>query len=127
MGNTSEFSGTVGPPQTQAFSGKLMIGLNNAQYFSLQRSPNFPQFVDSGFDQSTVPNNPAAFALSKITAAAGNQIDVEYVPAGFGGDNIQIGGTTSYDQNLVALDALFAERTFADSWAPVTALPSIPF
>jgi len=34
---------------------------------------------------------------------------------GGGGDNIQIGGYTSYDQNLVALDAVFAEWTSADS------------
>jgi Ca2+-binding RTX toxin-like protein len=30
---------------------------------------------------------------------------------GGAGDNIQIGGTTSYDQNLAALDAIFAEWT----------------
>jgi hypothetical protein len=34
---------------------------------------------------------------------------------GGGGDNILIGGTTSYDQNLTALNALFAEWTSADS------------
>jgi Ca2+-binding RTX toxin-like protein len=33
---------------------------------------------------------------------------------GGGGDNILIAGYTSYDQNLTALDALFAEWTSAD-------------
>jgi hypothetical protein len=34
---------------------------------------------------------------------------------GGGGDSIQIGGYTSYDQNLTALDAILAEWTSADS------------
>lgn len=36
---------------------------------------------------------------------------------GGGGDNLLIGGTTAYDDNLTALDALFAEWTSSDSLA----------
>jgi hypothetical protein len=36
---------------------------------------------------------------------------------GGGGDNLLIGGTTAYDENLTALDALFAEWTSSDSLA----------
>jgi parallel beta-helix repeat protein len=81
-GNTSEFSGAVGPRHLHVLNGNLQIAVDNGQHFRLGRDPLLPQFLDLGFDKSSVSIDPAAFGQITVVGAPASEIDVEDLPAG---------------------------------------------
>jgi hypothetical protein len=84
-GNTSEFSGTVGPPQLQVLKATLLVGLGGSPTFRLGSDPKFPGLLDLAFggaQPSTVSVDPTAFKQIVVNGAANDVIGVDNVPAG---------------------------------------------
>jgi parallel beta-helix repeat protein len=112
VGNTSEFSLTVGPEGVQALNGHLFVNVDPGQSFRLARDPVFPQFLDLGMDKTTVSIDPSAFAQIAVFGSAGSEIDIEDVPAG-----LPLSVTTS-GQEMVNISP--GARNLANIQSPVT-------